>query len=106
MEAVMAKLIATYGKPTDPEVFAAHYEAVHAPLARRIPGLQAFEVSEGPIMTPAGPSDAHFIAILTFADMAALQAAMASPEGQAAAADVANFATGGATLTLFATRPG
>jgi len=30
--------------------------------------------------------------------MGALQAALQSPEGQAAAGDLANFATGGATL--------
>jgi hypothetical protein len=32
--------------------------------------------------------------------MAALQAGFGSPEGQAAGGDVANFATGGATLMI------
>lgn len=36
--------------------------------------------------------------------MDALQAALASPEGQAAAADFANIASGGATLLTFDTQ--
>jgi len=36
--------------------------------------------------------------------MAAIAAAFASPEGQAAAADVANFATGGASLLMYDTQ--
>jgi uncharacterized protein (TIGR02118 family) len=35
---------------------------------------------------------------LSFDSMADLSAALASPEGQAAAADLSNFATAGATL--------
>jgi uncharacterized protein (TIGR02118 family) len=45
------------------------------------------------------------IATLRFDDMAAIQAAFASPEGQAAAADVATFATGGAKMMMFDDRP-
>ena len=51
--------------------------------------------------TPDG-SDApyYYLAELLFDDMEALQAALGSPEGQAAAGDLANFATGGATLMI------
>jgi uncharacterized protein (TIGR02118 family) len=42
----------------------------------------------------------HLIAELYFDDVASLQAAMASAEGQAAGTDVANFATGGATMMI------
>jgi uncharacterized protein (TIGR02118 family) len=38
-------------------------------------------------MTPAGPAGVHLVATLYFDDMQAIQAAFASPEGQAAAAD-------------------
>ena len=51
--------------------------------------------------TPAGPSDIYLTAILTFDNLAAIQAGLASPEGQAAAGDLANFATGGADLFMF-----
>ena len=44
------------------------------------------------------------IAVLRFDDLAALQAAFASPEGKAAAADLANFAGGGADLFISETR--
>jgi uncharacterized protein (TIGR02118 family) len=51
-------------------------------------------------MTPGGPSSYHLIAALHFDDMAAMQAALASAEGQAAAGDVAKFATGGADMFM------
>jgi uncharacterized protein (TIGR02118 family) len=38
---------------------------------------------------------------LRFDDLAAIQAAFASPQGQAAGADVANFATGGVDMIMF-----
>ena len=41
-------------------------------------------------------SDFHLIVSLEFDDMAALQKGLSSPEGQAAAADVGTFASGGA----------
>ncbi|WP_428149253.1 EthD family reductase [Brevundimonas sp.] len=100
----MAQLVVTYGKPADPAAFDAHYRDVHIPLAKAIPGLRRYEVSDGPVMTPEGPSDAHMIAILYFDSLANIAAAFASPQGQAAAADVAGFATGGASMQMFETR--
>ena len=100
----MAQLVVTYGKPADPAAFDAHYRDVHVPLAQKIPGLRRFELSDGPVSTPEGPSDVHSIAILTFDSLSDLQAALASPEGQAAAADVANFASGGASMQMYETR--
>ena len=57
--------------------------------------------AKGVVNTPAGPSDIYLTAILTFDNLAAIQAGLASPEGQAAAGDLANFATGGADLFMF-----
>jgi len=54
--------------------------------------------------TPAGRSDVHLVALLHFDNVAAIQAAFASPEGQVAGADVQTFATGGADMLLFETR--
>jgi len=98
-------LIVLYKTPTDPAAFDAYYRSHHVPLARALPGLRGYEVSDGPVATPAGSSDIHRIATLRFDDMAAIQAAFASPEGQAAAADVARFATGGAEMLMFDDRP-
>ena len=99
----MAQLVVTYRTPTDSAAFDAHYRDVHAPLAKAIPGLRRFETSSGPVMTPEGPSDVHLIAILHFDSLAEIAAAFASPQGQAAAGDVVNFATGGATMLMFET---
>jgi uncharacterized protein (TIGR02118 family) len=41
------------------------------------------------------------VAILNFDSMADLSAALASTEGQAAAADLSNFASRGATLLIY-----
>lgn len=49
-----------------------------------------------------GPGAIYRIAELYFADFAAMEAALASPEAQEAFADVANFATGGVTATIVA----
>lgn len=97
----MARLLVMYKTPKDPAAFDRYYFDKHVPLANAIPGLRKYEVSKGPVATPAGPSGIHLVAILHFDDMAAIQRAFASSEGQAAAADVQTFATGGADLYLF-----
>lgn len=101
----MAKLLALYKQPEDQDAFHKHYVSVHAPLAKKMPGLKSFEVSDGSVLGPAGPSDIFFVAILTFDSMAALQQALGSPEGQATAADLANFASGGCDLVMCDTKP-
>ena len=97
----MARLVVMYGTPKDPGAFDRYYFATHVPLAKQIPGLRKYEVSRGAIGTPAGPARFHLIATLHFDDMKAVQSAFASPQGQAAAADVAKFATGGVEMIVF-----
>jgi len=93
-----------YKTPKDNFAFDKHYTEKHIPIAKKIPGLRKFELSQAPIATPAGPSGFYLIATLLFDDVAAIQKAFASPEGQAAAADVQGFATGGADMLIFETR--
>ncbi len=100
----MAQLVVMYKTPTDPAAFDSYYFSHHVPLAKKLPGLRKYEVNQGPVATPAGPSGLHLIAVLHFDDMAAIGAAFASPEGQAAAADVPTFATGGADMMMFDTK--
>jgi uncharacterized protein (TIGR02118 family) len=83
----MAKLVVMYRDPKDAADFDRRYFATHVPLAKKIPGLRKYEVSQGPVMTPAGPSGIHLVAILHFDDMAAIQASFVSAEGQATIAD-------------------
>jgi uncharacterized protein (TIGR02118 family) len=68
------------------------------------PDVIAAPVNKGPVATPAGPSGYHLIALLHFDDMAAVQKAFASAEGQATVADIPNFASGGADIFMFDTR--
>ncbi len=100
----MARLVVIYGMPNDPAAFDRYYFVTHVPIAKKIPGLRNYEVSTGPIATPAGPAPHHLVAILTFDDLPAIANAFASPEGQATAADVRTFATGGVEMFLFDSR--
>jgi uncharacterized protein (TIGR02118 family) len=100
----MARVVVMYKTPKDVAAFDRHYAEKHIPLAKKIPGLRKFEVTKGAVMTPAGPSAYHMIVVLHFDDLAAVQKAFASPEGQAASADVPTFATGGAEILFFDTR--
>ena len=100
----MADVVVLYKTPKDPAAFDKYYAQTHIPLAKKMPGLQKYQVSQGPIATPAGPSGIHLVATLTFDSMAAVQKAFGSAEGRATAADVPNFASGGADILFFDTR--
>ena len=63
-------------------------------------GLRSYVISNGPVQALAGIAP-HLVAILHFDSLADLNAAFASPEGQAAAADLSNFASAGATLLIY-----
>jgi uncharacterized protein (TIGR02118 family) len=96
----MVKLVVAYGHPTDPDAFDQHYSTTHAPLAEKVPDLRRFEAGKV-LATPDGSQAPYYlIAELLFDDLESLQAALGSSEGQAAAGDVANFATGGATMMI------
>lgn len=97
----MAKLIALYKKPASAAVFDAYYFSTQVPIAKKISGLRRYEVSTSPVATPQGDSPYHLAAILSFDSMDAIQQALSSPEGQAAARDLANFAQAGVELLVF-----
>ena len=100
----MARLVVIYKTPKDAAAFDKHYFGTHVPLAKKIPGLRKYEVSHGPVATPAGPSGFHLVATLHFDDMTAIQKAFASVEGQATAADVQTFTTDPPHILLFDSR--
>jgi uncharacterized protein (TIGR02118 family) len=100
----MAKVVVMYKTPKNAEAFDRHYASTHIPLAKKIPGLKKYDISQGTVGSPAGPSGRHLVATLYFDSMSALQAALSSPEGQATAGDLANFADGGADLFMFDTK--
>lgn len=100
----MAKLVVLYKKPKNADAFDEYYASTHVPLANKIPGLKKYDISQGAVGSPAGPSGIHLVATLYFDSLDALKAGLASPQGQAAAGDLANFADGGAELHFFDTK--
>jgi uncharacterized protein (TIGR02118 family) len=101
----VAQLLVMYKAPVDAAAFDKHYTEKHIQIAKKIPGLRKYEISRGPVATPAGPSGYHLVAQLHFDTLAAIQAAFSTAEGQAAVADVQNFATGGVDIFMFDTHP-
>ena len=100
----MATLVVLYKTPNDAAAFDKYYAETHIPIAKKVPGLRKYEISEGAVAAPDGPSGIHLVATLHFDSLAAIGAAFASAEGQAAGADVQKFATGGAQMLMFETR--
>ena len=87
----MYKLIAFFTKPDNVEEFDKHYDEVHAPLMRKVPGLVRLEVSRN-LRAFSGEAPYYLIAEMHFADKDAFKAAMASEENKAAGKDVMGFA--------------
>ncbi|MCF8570991.1 EthD family reductase [Gordonia sp. HY002] len=93
----MYRLNVLYNQPTDPVAFDEYYFNTHMPLAGKIPGLRGATVSKAEALDGSTP-DVYLITTLDFDSKEALGAGLGSPEGQAVAADVPNFATGGVTM--------
>lgn len=94
----MKQIIVVYGKPADPAAFDKHYAEVHVPLVNRMPHLKSFSYSNGPVQCSDAEKTPHLVAFLNYDSDADLGASLDSPEGKAAVADVANFASGGVTI--------
>jgi uncharacterized protein (TIGR02118 family) len=94
----MVKRTILYGTPDDPAAFDAHYFERHLPLVQAVPHVRAIEISKVAEVTGSVDSPWYLVAELWYDDDRALAAAVASEEGKAAGADVANFATGGVTV--------
>ncbi|MFC4591953.1 EthD family reductase [Sphaerisporangium corydalis] len=101
----MHKLVVLYSKPTDPDHFRDYYVTKHLPLVMEWPGLLGWRYSFDVAATKAEES---YFAVFEgdFADAAALAAARASPQGRRVAADVANYATGGAVVIHYPVQDG
>lgn len=73
-----------------PEDFARYWVQEHTPLTARVPGVRAYKV-----YTAAGPQAGEpafdGVAVLSFDDRAAWEAASAGPDLAAAIADAPNF---------------
>ena len=96
----MHKLIALYKKPDDIDAFMTHYENIHVPLVKKIPGLEKAVINRV-TAAPMGGEPAYFlIAEMQYRDADTFHKAMASPENQAAGKDLMSFAKGLVTLVV------
>jgi len=95
----MVRFLALYTTPSDPAAFDRHYREVHVPLAKQLPGLRRYTLSRD-IAPIRGEQTYYLVAELDYDDMDALRVAFSSPQGQAAAADVAELLTYATTASM------
>jgi uncharacterized protein (TIGR02118 family) len=96
----MMRMLVLYDTPEDPEAFDRHYNEIHAPLARQLPGLLRYTVSRN-VSGVRGGKEFYLVAELDWENMEAMQAAFASPIGKETAADVPKFAPTGVTSVSY-----
>jgi uncharacterized protein (TIGR02118 family) len=97
--ATRARLLVLWDAPQDPAEFDRHYEEVHIPLAKKMPGLRRYTVARD-AKSMRGGEPHYLVAELDFDDKAALMAAFGSPEGQAVGAD-GDMLAKGATMQVY-----
>lgn len=96
----MIKGTVLYGHPKDTGAFESYYSQTHLPLVAKTQGMTKAEYTKF-LPNPDGSAPAYYrMAELYFAGPAEMQQALGSPEGQAMAADLENFATGGVTIVI------
>ncbi|MFO0912619.1 MAG: EthD family reductase [Pirellulales bacterium] len=91
----MIRLLVLYLQPEDPEAFDRYYESIHIPLAKRMQGLTHWTIGKVTEVLGDAHPQFYFVADLYAESREQLDEIIASPEGQAAVADVPNYATGG-----------
>lgn len=100
MEHTVYRLVVNYNHPEDPQAFLEHYRGTHAPLARKLTNIDAY--TWGQCETPDGSRPEYFLtAVLDWASKDAAMADLGSEAGQAATADMANFAQAGASMFFY-----
>lgn len=85
-----ARFIALFERPADPDDFDRHYDQVHIPLGRHLPGLRRCTVALD-LAAVRGGEPFHLVAESEWDTADELPAAFASPEGRATAADAARL---------------
>jgi uncharacterized protein (TIGR02118 family) len=96
----MVRLTVLYGQPADPRAFDEYYWSTHIPIAAKMRGWERWTV-EKVVANPSEPAPPYYLIVGLYArTVEDVQRILDSPEGRAAAADVAKFATGGSTSLL------
>lgn len=96
----MYRLTVLYGHPKDPAEFDRYYYDVHIPIAKAMKGLKGWTIGKCEPAAPGETPPYYMIVGLYTETRADLDAILASPEGQAAIADVPKFATGGCSFVF------
>lgn len=94
----MYKVLVLYGHPESTDEFDRYYDETHIPLARRMAGLKRWTVCRFDPAPGGAPPQYYYAAELYTDSRADLELVLASQAGKEAAADVDNFATGGAVF--------
>jgi uncharacterized protein (TIGR02118 family) len=89
----MHRMTILYGRPDDSEAFRRYYYDVHIPIAQKMKGLTGWNLSWVEA-DPNAPSEYQLVAELYTESAQAMDDMLASPEGRAASADLANFVSG------------
>ena len=97
----MHRLLTLYPPPSDTDAFRVHFEGKHLPLVEKLPGLRGYSYGFELAALDEGKSPYFCTFAGDFDDARALDAALASPAGEAVAADVPNYATGGIVLLRY-----
>ncbi len=96
----MAKMTVIYQTPKDIESFEKHYSEIHIPLAKQLPGLIKYEISDSTVASTTGHSS-YRIANLYFHSIEAIKNAFASEVGQKCAADRKILAPGNEDVQIY-----
>jgi uncharacterized protein (TIGR02118 family) len=97
---VTLKLVVLYTQPDDPDAFDRYYLETHMPLVAKIPGLLRAETGRFDAALDGGEQTYHRVAELYFADQQAVDAAFATEERQATAADYQKIAPPGSRMFM------
>jgi uncharacterized protein (TIGR02118 family) len=104
---IMARLLILYRHPVDTAAFEDYYANRHIPYAaKHMPNVRGAENMRVISTADGSPAPYYRVSQLSYGSMEDLRAGIASEDGRSAIADLANFATGGATLLITAEDPG
>lgn len=98
----MHRLLVLYPEPTDRTAFIDYYTNSHLPLAQQLPGMLTWTYSIDVSTDEEGNAPYFAVFEADFPDKDTFVSAMASQTGRDVAADVGNYATGGAVVIDFA----
>jgi uncharacterized protein (TIGR02118 family) len=99
-EIPVTELIVLYRMPNDPERFEKYYREVHGPITSKLPGLKGYKYGHARALD-GGTGEFFWYWSGTFDSRQAALDALASPQGQAGAADVPNYYHGDPLFMFF-----